>query len=83
MVLVVLTFFLRYIFFYGISFLRYIFLRYIFLRRLKSKDTIEGVNQLKEIFMTFGSPKIIQCDKGSEFQGILPLIYCLYLPTGQ
>ena len=60
-----------------------VFSRYIFLRRLKSKDTIEGANQLKDIFMKFGSPKILQCDKGSEFQGILPLIYCLHLLTGQ
>ena len=60
-----------------------VFSQYIFLWRLKSKDTIEGANQLKEIFMTFGSPKILQCDKGSEFQGILPVIYCLHLLTGQ
>ena len=31
-----------------------VFSRYIFLRRLKSKDTLEGANQLREIFMTFG-----------------------------
>ena len=60
-----------------------VFSRYIFLRRLKSKDTIEVANQLKEIFMTFWSPKILQFDKDSEFQGILPLIYCLHLITGQ
>ena len=60
-----------------------VFSQYIFLWRLKSKDTIEGANQLKEIFMTFGSPKILQCGKGSEFQGILPVIYCLHLLTGQ
>ena len=59
------------------------FSRHFFLRRLKSKDTIEGANQLKEIFITFGSPKILQCDKGSEFQGISFLIYCLHLLTGQ
>ena len=59
------------------------FSQYIFLRRLKSKDTIEGTNQLKEIFMAFGSRKILQCDKGSGFQGILSLIYCLHLLTGQ
>ena len=60
-----------------------VFSRYIFLRRLKSKNTIEVANQLKEMFMTFGSPKILQCDKGSEFQAILPFIYCLHLITGQ
>ena len=45
--------------------------------------TIEVANQLKEIFMTFGSREIFQCDKGSEFQGILPLIFCLHLLRGQ
>ena len=35
-----------------------VFSRFIFLRRLKSKDTTEGANQLKEIFMTFRSPKM-------------------------
>ena len=28
--------------------------------------------------MRFGSPKILECDKDSEFQGILLLIYCLH-----
>ena len=60
-----------------------VFSRYIFLRRLKSKDTIDVANQLKEIFMTFWGPKILQFDKDSEFQGILPLFYCLHLITGQ
>ena len=40
------------------------FSRYIFHRSLKSIDTIEGANQLKEIFMTGDRPKILQCDKG-------------------
>ena len=43
-----------------------VFSRCIFLRRLKSKDTIEGFNQLKEIFITFGSPRVLQCGKGFE-----------------
>ena len=33
--------------------------------------------------MTFGIPKILQCDKGLEFQGILLLIYCFHSLTGQ
>ena len=41
-----------------------VFSRCIFLRRLKSKDTIEGFNQLKEIFITFGSPRALHCGKG-------------------
>ena len=56
---------------------------FFLLRRLKSKDTIEGANQLKDICMTFGSPRILQCDKCLEFQGILPLLYCLHPLTGQ
>ena len=28
--------------------------------------------------MRFGSPKILECDKDSEFQDILLLIYCLH-----
>ena len=51
--------------------------------RLKSKDTIEEANQLKRIYMTFDSLLILQCDKVLEFQGILLLIYCLHLLTGQ
>ena len=51
--------------------------------RLKSKDTIEEPNQLEGIYMTFGSPLILHCDKVLEFQGILLLIYCLRLLTGQ
>ena len=46
------------------------FSRYVFLRRMKSKITIEVANLLKKIFLTFGCPDILQCDRGSEFQGI-------------
>ena len=60
-----------------------VFPRYIFLQRLKSKDTIEEANQIKEIYLTFDSPQILHCDKVLEFQVILLLIYCLYLLTGQ
>ena len=51
--------------------------------RLKSKDTIEEPNQLKGIYMTFDSSLIFHCDKVLEFKGILLLIYCLRLLTGQ
>ena len=44
--------------------------RYVFLRRMKSKSTIEVPNLLKKIFLTFGCPDILQCDRGFEFQGI-------------
>ena len=57
-----------------------VFPRYIFLRRLKSKDTIEEANQIKEIYLTFDSPQILHCDKVLECQGILLLIHLL---TGQ
>ena len=58
-----------------------VFSQYIFLQRFKSKHTTELANQLKEIFKTFGSPKILQCDKGLEFQDTLLLIHCLHLLT--
>ena len=60
-----------------------VFFRYNFLRKLKSKDTIEEANKLKEIFLTFDGPIILQYDKGSEFQGIQLLVYCLHLLTEQ
>ena len=47
-----------------------VFSRYVFLRRMKSKITIEVANLLKKIFLTFGCPDILQCDRGFEFQGI-------------
>ena len=47
-----------------------VFSRYVFLRRMKSKSTIEVANLLKKIFLTFGCPDILQCGRGSEFQGI-------------
>ena len=60
-----------------------VFSRYNFLRKLKSKDTIEEANKLKEIFLKFDGPGILQYDKGSEFQGIQLLVYCLHLLTEQ
>ena len=56
-----------------------VFSQYIFLRRLKSKGKID---QSEEIFIIFDSPRIIQCVKGSEFQGIL-LNDCLHFLTGK
>ena len=47
-----------------------VFSQYVFLRRMKSKSTIEVTNLLKKIFLTFGCPDILQCERGSEFQGI-------------
>ena len=47
-----------------------VFSRYVFLQRMKSKSTIGFANLLKKIFLTFGCPDILQCDRGSEFQGI-------------
>ena len=51
--------------------------------RLKSKDTIEEANQLKGVYIKFDSPLILHCDKALESQGILLLVYCLHLLTGQ
>ena len=61
------------------------FSRYVFLRRMKSKITIEVANLLKKIFLTFGCPDILQCDRGSEFQGIrfyfFSILLCLSTET--
>ena len=43
--------------------------------RLKSKDTIEEPNQLEGIYMTFGSPLILHCDKVWNFK----VYYSLYI----
>ena len=62
-----------------------VFSRYVFLRRMKSKSTIEVANLLKKIFLTFGCPDILQCDRGSEFQGIrfyfFSILLCLSTET--
>ena len=62
-----------------------VFSRYVFLRRMKSKITIEVANLLKKIFLTFGCPDILQCDRGSEFQGIrfyfFSILLCLSTET--
>ena len=47
---------------YGLSRLD-IFSRYVILRRMKSKSTIEVAHLLKKIFLTFGCPDILQCDR--------------------
>ena len=47
------------------------------------KTQLNALIKKKEISMICGSPKILYCDKGSEFQGILLLTYCLHLLTLQ
>ena len=47
-----------------------VFSRYLFLQRMKSKSTTEVASLMKKIFLTFGCPDILQCDRGFEFQGI-------------
>ena len=47
-----------------------VFSRYVFLQRMKSKNTIEVASLLKKIFLIFGCPDILQCDRASQFQGI-------------
>lgn len=46
-----------------------VFSRYLVLRPLHSKDTSVVSEQLLHIFADFGTPSIIQCDRGSEFMG--------------
>ncbi len=43
--------------------------RYLLLRPLYSKDTAVVSEQLLHIFSDFGTPSVIQSDRGSEFMG--------------
>ena len=52
-----------------------VFSRFLFLRALETKESLEVVNRLKEIFMVFGNPRIIQSDGGSEFKGLFVIYY--------
>ena len=40
-----------------------VFSRYLFLQRMKSKSTTEVASLMKKIFLTFGCPDILQCDR--------------------
>lgn len=46
-----------------------VFSRYIWLRPLKSKHRVEIANHLDTIYSEHGPPKILQHDRGTEFQG--------------
>ena len=46
-----------------------VFSRYLVLRSLHSKDTAVVAVELLQVFADFGTPAIIQSDRGSEFQG--------------
>ena len=46
-----------------------VFSRYLVLRPLHSKDTAIVAAELLQVFADFGTPAIIQTDRGSEFQG--------------
>ena len=46
-----------------------VFSRYLVLRPLHSKDTALVSSHLLQIFSDFGTPAIIQSDRGSEFKG--------------
>ena len=43
--------------------------RYLVMRALHSKDTTVVSEQLLQVFAHFGTPSIIQYDRGSEFMG--------------
>ena len=48
-----------------------VFSRYLVLRPLRSKDTAVVAAELLQVFADFGTPSIIQTDRGSEFQGLV------------
>lgn len=45
------------------------FSRYVWLRALQDKTTEAVSRKLYQIYNDFGTPRIIQCDQGSEFKG--------------
>ena len=51
-----------------------VFSRYLVLRPLYSKDTAIVAAELLQTFADFGTPKIIQTDRGSEFQGSVVVV---------
>lgn len=46
-----------------------VFSRFLMLRPLTKKESASVAYELESIFQTFGNPKIIQTDQGSEFKG--------------
>ncbi|XP_070561655.1 KRAB-A domain-containing protein 2-like [Ptychodera flava] len=51
-----------------------IFSRYVWLRPLFSKESKVVAENLADIFQKYGPPRILQCDKGTEFMGSVDLI---------
>ena len=46
-----------------------VFSRYLICRPLQNKSSLSVSRALKKIFLEFGTPKVIQCDNGTEFKG--------------
>ena len=55
-----------------------IFSRFLVLRPLTNTESLELANQLREIFYSFGLPKKVQSDNGSEFKGKLWNVMNMY-----
>ena len=48
-----------------------VFSRFVWLRALTEKHAETVADKLYKIYMDFGFPRVIQCDQGSEFKGVL------------
>ena len=51
-----------------------VFSRYVVLRALSDKTANAVADQLKDVFSVIGTPKILQCDRGTEFKGSVRLL---------
>ncbi len=48
-----------------------VFSRFLWMEPIKSKSSQEVASKLEDIFYNFGAPKILQCDNGGEFRGVV------------
>ena len=49
--------------------------KYVIARPLKSKRSCEVIDQLRSIYLTLGTPEIIQHDQGPEFKILFQIVY--------
>ena len=62
---------------YVLSFID-VFSRYVVLRALSDKTATAVADQLKDVFAIIGTPKILQCDQGTEFKWSVRLVMACF-----
>ena len=55
-----------------------VFSRYLVLRPLCQKTANTVADQLRDVFAILGTPKILQCDQGTEFKGTFRLLMSFF-----